>query len=39
MHELNYIHRDIKLNNIIMNEKGIIKLIDFGKIKIYRFCC
>lgn len=30
MHEHNVIHRDVKPNHIILNEKRTIKLIDLG---------
>jgi len=31
MHKAGYIHCDIKPNNIIRNEKGAVKVIDFGQ--------
>ena len=33
MHSLNYIHRDIKPDNIIIDKNGHIKLSDFGLCK------
>ena len=31
MHQMGYVHCDIKPNNILRNETGVVKIIDFGQ--------
>ena len=33
LHERGFMHRDLKLENIMMDEDGYLKLIDFGLAK------
>merc|ERR1719427_2233118 len=34
-HEKNFLHRDIKCSNILMNNRGQVKLADFGLARLY----
>ncbi|XP_046806865.1 cyclin-dependent kinase 12 isoform X1 [Lucilia cuprina] len=34
-HKKNFLHRDIKCSNILMNNKGQVKLADFGLARLY----
>lgn len=37
IHGLGLAHRDLKLDNLVMNENGIVKLIDFGSAIVFRY--
>ena len=37
LHQRDIIHRDINLNNIMLTNDGIIKLVDFDTVRIFKY--
>ncbi|KAL0631563.1 Nitrogen permease reactivator protein [Maublancomyces gigas] len=37
LHQMGLSHRDLKLDNVVMNEFGILKIIDFGSASVFRY--
>jgi len=35
LHKMGFVHRDIKPNNIMIENNGMVKLIDMGSVKIH----
>jgi hypothetical protein len=37
LHEMGLAHRDMKLDNVVVNEHGIMKIIDFGSAVVFKY--
>jgi hypothetical protein len=37
LHSMGLAHRDMKLDNVVVNEHGIMKIIDFGSAVVFRY--
>lgn len=37
LHQMGLSHRDLKLDNVVVNEYGILKIIDFGSASVFRY--